>query len=83
MKLFIHKGNSISGTQKAIAQCHEVGSGIIVDKSMCNHLSLPKLATKECDMGTCPPTYSWVAKYGQCSVTCGKGNCFGNMLMSC
>ena len=83
MKLLIQEGNSILGKQQEIAQCHEVGSGIIVDQSMCNHLSPPKLVTKECDMGTCPPTYSLAAKYGQCSVTCGKGNCFGNVLMSC
>lgn len=81
--LFIYQTNiyvyfnfqiKITGEQKAVALCYEVGSDVAVGQSLCANLTLPDLNSRECDMGECPPVYSWLVKYGECSVTCGKGS---------
>jgi len=64
----------LSGVQKVLFKCYRQNDQVDVDNGNCDVKVQPKTGDKVCDLGTCPPTYSWRSVNSSCSATCGKGN---------
>ena len=71
-----------AGVVQDSIRCYKKNGGIVSD-SLCEPSLRPTAApSKECNEKPCPDTFAWNVTYGKCSVSCGKGIIFFQLLVS-
>ncbi|XP_065652500.1 A disintegrin and metalloproteinase with thrombospondin motifs 6 isoform X3 [Hydra vulgaris] len=64
----------LKGVKVPIFECKRETDKLTVNASFCDPVKNLSLEQTPCDMGECPPEYSWLSMTTPCSVTCGTGN---------